>query len=165
MEVFSCGEVAVKKNRRSEVRGHSTVLSTPWQGPGRDAYALSVDSEWNESHGVNYLLSPPSAPTHDMKFSKLLPLPEGLHRKRSKTGSDIGPIEGQNEPDPAIPRPTESTPDLRTGTSTSPASSPSASRDQKSNGMQTPFFGTIHLIALFCATQPGPPFLIDSAPS
>ena len=50
----------------------------------------------------------------NMKFPKFLPLPKvSWHRSRSETRSEISPIEGQSEADPATPHPTESTPDLR----------------------------------------------------
>jgi len=80
-----------------------------------------------------------------MKFSKLLPLPKGHRRRRSKARSKIGSIEGQSEPNTVAPHPTKSTPDLRVGTSTSPTSSPLTPRDQVSNGMQTTLFRTIDL--------------------
>lgn len=119
---------------------------------GRDAHALTCalcEPEWKECHEVSHLLSHHRLHQSSdiMKFSNLLPLPGGLHRKRSKAGSDIGPIEGQNEPDfvTPVPRPVESTPDLRIKTLTSPTSGPSTSRGQESNGMQTPFFRTSHL--------------------
>ena len=128
---------------------------------------LVLHPEWKECHEVCYLLSHHHLhrPIDKMKFSKLLPLPEGFHRNRSKTRSDISPTEGQNEPDPATPRPTvESTPDLRIETSTSPTSSPSISRDQESNGMQTAFFFERAIPDnTFRATQTDRPFLIDSA--
>ena len=95
-------------------------------------------------------------PNDNMKFSKLLPLPKGHGRSRSKARSEIGSIEGQSEPDPVAPRPMESTPDLRVGTS--------APRDQESNGIQIAFFRTIYLTTLFRATQTAPLFLTDSDP-
>jgi len=69
-----------------------------------------------------------------MKLPKFLRLPEKYRRARNKAGSEIGPIEGQSEANPATPRPTESTPDLRIGTSTLPTLSPLAPRDKESNG-------------------------------
>ena len=87
-------------------------------------------------------------PNDNMKFSKLLPLPKGHGRSRSKARSEIGSIEGQSEPDPVAPRPMESTPDLRVGTSTSPTSGPLTPRDQESNGIQIAFFRTIYLTTL-----------------
>jgi len=93
-------------------------------------------------------------PSNDMKFSKLLPLPKGHRRSRSKARSEIGSIEGQGEPDPVTPRPMESTPDLRVGASTSSMSSPLTPRDQESNGMQTTFFRTIYLTTFFAQHRP-----------
>ena len=103
--------------------------------------ALSVGPERSGCHEASYLLSYHHLhrPNGDMKFSKLLPLPKGHRRGRSKARSEIGPIEGQSEPDPVAPRPTESTPDLGIGTSVLPTSSPLTPRDQESNGMQTVF--------------------------
>ena len=69
------------------------------------------------------------------KLSKFLHLPKSLRRNRSKARSEIGPIEGQNEAEPAAPRPTESTPDLRTGTSDLLTPRPLTPRGQESNGM------------------------------
>jgi len=89
-----------------------------------------------------------ACPSDDMKFSNLLPLPKGNRRRPSKARSEIGPtIEVQSEPDPvsATPRPAESTPDLRIGTSTPPVPSPLATRDQESKGMQTVQFQTVYL--------------------
>jgi len=128
--------------------------------------ALSVGSEWNERHEASYLFSHRHLhrPSDDMKFPKLLPLPKGHPRSRSKARSEIGSIEDQSEPDLVVPRPMESTPDLRVGTSTSPVSSPLTPRDldQESNGMQTTFFQTIYLTTLSRVPQTAPPSLIDS---
>jgi len=70
-----------------------------------------------------------------MKLPKFLRLPKSHRRSRSKAKSEIGPIEDQSEADLAIPRPTESTPNLQIGTSTLPMPSPLTSRDQELNGM------------------------------
>ena len=80
-----------------------------------------------------------------MKLPKFLRLPESRRRQRSKARSEVGPTEGQSEVDPATPRPTEPTPDLRVGASISPPPSPLTAHDQESNGMQTIFSRPIHL--------------------
>ena len=70
-----------------------------------------------------------------MKLPSFLRVPKFHRRARSKARSEIGPIEDQGEPDPAVPRPTESTPDLRIGTSTFPMPGLLNSRDEDSGGM------------------------------
>ena len=70
-----------------------------------------------------------------MKLPKFLHIPKFHRRTRSKARSEISPIESQSEADLATLRPTESTPDLRIGTSTFPTLSPLIPRDQESNGM------------------------------
>ena len=91
----------------------------------------------NKRHEANYLLSHHHLHrlSDKMKLPSFLRLPKSYRRKRSKARSDIGPIEGQSEPDPTVPRPTESTPDLRTGTSLLPMPSSSTPDDHGSNGM------------------------------
>ena len=76
-----------------------------------------------------------------MKLPKFLRLPGSHRRNQSKARSEAGPIEGQGEVDPAAPRPTESTPDLRVGTLISPAPSPLIPRNQESNGMKRIYSG------------------------
>ena len=100
--------------------------------------ALMVGLKWNASHVSSYLLSyhHPHRPHDNMKLPKLR-LPKSFHRSRSKARSEIGPIEGQSEVDPAAPRPTESTPELRVGTSILPPSTPLALRDQESDDVET----------------------------
>jgi len=70
-----------------------------------------------------------------MKLPSFLRPPKIRRRKRSKARSEIGPIEDQGETDPSVPRPVESSPDLRIGTSTLPIPSPLVPSDQGSNGM------------------------------
>ena len=71
-----------------------------------------------------------------MKLPKFLSPLKRHRRQRSKARSEISPTEVQCEVDPAVPRPTESTPDLHIGTSTPPTPSPLTARDQESNGMR-----------------------------
>jgi hypothetical protein len=71
----------------------------------------------------------------EMKLPKFLRLPKSHRRARSKPGSEVGPIGGQIEADLATPRPTESTPDLQTGTSTLRTLSSPTPHDQESVGM------------------------------
>jgi hypothetical protein len=125
--------------------------------------ALSVGSEWNECHEANYLLSHHHLhrPNDDMKFSKFLRLPKSHRWSRSKTRSEIAPTDdGQSEADQTIPRLTESTPDLRIGTSTLPTPSPLASRDQESDSMYTTLSRKAHLSPPFRVTQTLTPFPI-----
>ena len=72
-------------------------------------------------------------PSDEMKLLKLLCLPKTHRRARSRARSEIGPVEDQTGL--AAPRPTESAPDLRIGTSTLPAPSPLTPNDQESTGM------------------------------
>lgn len=109
--------------------------------------ASSPGSERNESHESSHLLSHRHLhrPRDNMKLPKFLRPPKIHRRNRSKARSEIGPVEGQNEVDQATPRPTESTPDLRAGTSILPTPGPSTSRNQESSGMETILFRLIHL--------------------
>ena len=113
--------------------------------------ALSTGPERSERHEANYLLSYHHLrrPSDKMEFSKFLRVPKIHRRVRSETRGEISPIEGQSEADLAAPRPTESTPDLRTDISTSSTTRPSVSRDQESNGMQKAFFRIIYLTTFF----------------
>jgi hypothetical protein len=61
-------------------------------------------------------------------------------RARSETRSEMGSIEGPNETNPMVPRPTESTPDLRIRASTLPTSSPLTPRDLESSGTRATAF-------------------------
>jgi hypothetical protein len=128
---------------------------------GQNVSALNVGSKRDECHEAGYLLSHHHLHrlSDDMKLPKFLRLPKSLRRSRSKAKSEIAPIdENQSEADPTTPRPTESTPDLRIGTSTLPTSSPLATRDQESNGMQTILSRTTHLSTPLRVTQtPTPP--------
>ena len=104
---------------------------------GQNVSALSVGSEWNESHEAIYLLSHHHLHrlNNEMKLPKFFHLPKIHRRAQSKARSEIGPIEGQGEADLATPRPTESTPDLRISASTLPTPGPLIPRDQESSGM------------------------------
>ena len=101
-------------------------------------YALSVGPKRNESHGASHLLSDHRGELHrlgdEMKLPSFLRLPKSHRRKRSEARSEleIGPTESQNE---VVPRPTESTPDSRFGTSTLPTATSShlTAHDQESN--------------------------------
>ena len=70
-----------------------------------------------------------------MKLPKFLRIPKSLRRTQRKARSETSPTERQSEADSAVPRPTEPTPDLRTGTSILLAPGPLIPRDQESNGM------------------------------
>ena len=91
--------------------------------------------------------------------SKFLCIPIG-RRARSRARSEIGSIEDPSEAGQAVPRPAESVPDLRIGTSTSLPSRPLTPRDRGSNGMQTAFLWMTYLTTLIRAIQTAPPFLI-----
>ena len=99
--------------------------------------ALSVGSEWNESHEASSPLSYHHLRrlSDKMKFPKFLRIPKLCRPALSETRSEISPIEAQNEADLVTPRPTESAPDLRIGASNFPTPSPLAPDDQESNSM------------------------------
>ena len=89
-------------------------------------------------------------PRDEMKWRDFLPLPKKHRRARSGARSEVGSLKAPSDVDlPVAPRPTESTPDLRIGTSALPMSSPLAPRDQEPKGEQTIISWTIHLTALF----------------
>jgi hypothetical protein len=122
-----------------------------------DFSALSVGSKWNESHEADYPLSSHHLhliytnlhrPSDNMKWRDFLSIPKKHRRTRSKARSELDPIEASSEADLAVPRPTESTPDLRIGTSTLPTPDPLISGDQKPSGMRATAFQTIHLTIL-----------------
>jgi len=128
-------------------------------GGGQIVSALNPGSERKECHEANYLLSHHHLHRHSDKMeSNFLCIPIGRRRARSRARSEIGSIEGPGEAGQAVPRPAESTPDLRIGTSTSPPSRPLTPRDQDSNGMQTGFFRKIYLTTPNHATQIAPRF-------
>jgi hypothetical protein len=115
--------------------------------------ALSVGSKWNERHEASSLLSNNHLLSHlltticvalhhrlyrlgnEMKLPKFLRVPKFRRRTRSKAGSEISPVEDQSEASLVVPPFTQSTPDLRIGTSTLPTPSPLIPRNQDSNGM------------------------------
>ena len=94
-----------------------------------------------------------------MKLPNFLRLPKIHRRKRSRARSDIGPIEGQSEPDPTAPRPTESTPDLRTGTLllSMPGSSPPDDHDQVSHQYGERIFRRVSPSQICCGGSLGHP--------
>ena len=143
MPTYTRGKRKEEIERREFADGNSKPEKPLWVFA--EVYALrsasSVGSERNESHEASHLLSDHHQLhrlSDEMKFSNLLPLPKIHRRERSRARSEIGPTEGQTEADPAVPRPMESTPDLRIATSTlTPTSSPSIPRDQESKSTQT----------------------------
>lgn len=73
-----------------------------------------------------------------MGLRDFLPLPKSHRRTRSEARSEIGSVENPGEVDLVVPRPTESTPDLGIGaSSTPPTYSPTTPRNQEPNGTQT----------------------------
>ena len=126
---FSCGE---RRPEAREIAHGSNVCRRV-----KRLHALIVSSKWNKNHGASRLLSHHHLrrPNGKMKLPKFLRIPKFHRRTRSKARSEISPIEGESEADLAVPRPTESTPDLRTGTSTFPTPSPLVPRDRKSDGV------------------------------
>jgi len=85
-----------------------------------------------------------------MGLRDFLSLPKDPRRSRSTPRSEITSTEGQGEADVvAHRRPTESTPDLRIGSSTSTTSSPLTSRDRESNRRRTASPRMLHLITLY----------------
>jgi hypothetical protein len=74
-----------------------------------------------------------------------LSLPRKDRRVRTTSSSEASPIADPRAAGLAVPRPTESSPDLRIAPPTSPIPGPSTSRDQESNGTPTPLFRVIGL--------------------
>jgi hypothetical protein len=113
--------------------------------------ALSVCPKWSESHEANYPLSHHHfhRPSDNMGLRdglrNLLSLPRKDQRARNEGRGEAGPIPDPGQAGLVVPRPPESSPDLRIGPLTLPTSSPSTSRDQESNGMSTTLFRVIHL--------------------
>jgi len=114
------------------------------------------------SRGHPPVITPPSTafytslhrPNNVMKWREFLHIPKRHRRARSKARSEIGSVEGQSGADLAVPRPTESTPDLGIGTSTLSTSSPSVPRDQEPNGRQTTLSWVILLTSLAVQHRP-----------
>jgi hypothetical protein len=105
--------------------------------------ALSVGLKRNGSHESNYLLSHHHLHRHsdDMTLrdgvQSLLSLPRGNRRARNEVRSEVASITDSEEIDLAAARPTESTPDLGIGPSTSSTLSSSTSLSQASSSMST----------------------------
>ena len=95
------------------------------------------DPELDGCHEADHLLSHQHLQqlNGEMKLPKFLSPLKSHRRQRSKARSEISPAKGQSEVDPAAPRPTESTPDLRIGTSAFPTPSPLTGRGWESEGM------------------------------
>jgi len=112
------------------------------------------------------LITPTSTPVHrprnEMKWRNFLTIPKKHRRARSGAKSEVGSLKDPSAVDLVAPRPTESTPDLRIGTSAFPMPSPLTSHDQQSNGMQTAISWTIHLTVILSPTQTPTRFPIKS---
>lgn len=115
--------------------------------------ALSVGPEWVEYQRSIFLLSPHHLhrTRNDMGLREILRLPKRNRKVRSKTRSEISPIDGPSNDNQGVPRPADSTPDLGIGRSTLPPPAPFTSPDQESKGMSTDLSSIIHLIT-FCST-------------
>ena len=87
-----------------------------------------------------------------MERRKFIPLRKD-YRPRSKARSEASDIEDPMQVDPAVLRPTESTPDLGIGPSTLPTSGPLTPHDSEPDGMRATLFRTTHLTTLFCDTD------------
>ena len=119
-----------------------------WMSAGDElSPRLSVGPEWNESHEAGSLLSHHHLhrSNEKMKLSKFLRLPNSNRRARSKSRSEIGSIEGQNEPGQATPRPTESTPDLRINPTILPTLGILDPRDQEPGSRSTTTYARTNL--------------------
>ena len=131
--------------------------------------ALSVCSKWKESHEANHPLSLHHLhrPNDNMglrdSVRNFLSLPRKDRRARSEGRNEVGPTADPGGVGSGVPRPTESSPDLRIGPPTLPTPSPSTSRDQESNGTSTDLFRMIHLTTLR-ATQTATSILVKSGP-
>ena len=104
------------------------------------APALILGSDWNECHEAGYLLSHyhlrQSTPTcNKMGWRDFLHVPKKRRRAQNGARNEVGSLRGAGESDLVAPRPTESAPDLRSGSPNPPTSSPLASHNQESIGM------------------------------
>ena len=87
-----------------------------------------------------------------MKRRKFIPLRKD-YRARSKARSKASDIEDPMQVDPAVLRPTESTPDLGISSSTLPTSGPLTPHGSEPDSTRTTLFRTTHLTTLFCDTD------------
>ena len=131
------------------------------------ASALNVDSELNGCHEASNLLlyrhlrsiyTYLHRSSNVMRWREFLQIPKRHRRTRSEARSGTGSIEGQGGVE--VPRLTESTPDLRIGSSILPTPTLLAPHDQGLNGRQTTLPRGIHL-TYFHATQTPTPFPIQ----
>ena len=88
-------------------------------------------------------------PRNEMGWRDFLRVPKKHRRARSEARGEVESLKGPSDVDLVALRITESTPDLRIGTSTLPTPSPLAFRDQEPNGTQAIISRMIHLTALF----------------
>jgi len=156
-----------RRRRTWTKQSHSTPLegeSEAGRLPGLVAVsALSVTRLSICYHSTIYNLLHQSTPTSNvMKWRKFLHIPKKHRRERSKARSEIGSVEGQSGVDLAVPRPTESTPDLGIGASTLSTSSPLVPRDQELNGRQTTLSWVILLTSLAVQHRPSHRFRSSS---
>ena len=121
-------------------------------------------NEWHVPQNRLSLIAPPSKYASlrrhrdKMKWRDLLRVSKSHHQARSGTRSEGGSLKSPSGVNLVVRRPTESTPDLRIGTSALPMSSPLAPRDQEPKGEQTIISRTIHLTALFAQNRSPPGF-------
>src|SRR5882757_540658 len=97
-----------------------------------------------------------------MSSRGFLSIPKTHRRTRSEAKSEAGSPGDPGGVNPAVPRPTESAPDLSISVSASPTSSPPSSREKKSKGRQMNLFSTVPLTPSFRATQTATPFPTNS---
>jgi len=83
-----------------------------------------------------------------MPLPGFLSLPGKNRRARSKVRSEADATQDPTEASLVVPRPTESDPDLGTGSSTLQTSVPPTPQNRVSSGTQTTLFWTVHLIIL-----------------
>ena len=113
--------------------------------------ALSAGTKRNESHESNDPLSHRHLHPHSDNMGlrdgirNLLSLPRKDRRARSEARGRDASIADPGEVGQVVPRPAESSPDLRIGPSTSPAPGPLTSRDHESSSMPTSSFRVFHL--------------------
>ena len=92
--------------------------------------------------------------SRNMEKRKFISIPKIHRRVRSEVRNDVALTEEPMELDPALLRPSESTPDLGIGSSALPTPGLFASNDQGPTGMQTKPFRRVSLTALFCYPRP-----------
>ena len=112
---------------------------------------------WSAANPLSAIIPPSGRSDCDMPLPRFLSLPRKDRRARSETRSEADVTQDPSEASLAVPRPTESDPDLGTSSSTLKTLSPPALQNRASSGTRTAVSWAIHLTV--------PPYNPDSAVS